>query len=144
LTQECVKYIGWSLGLIYTVVVIISTIWIETTFPGYYDQNGTFYQYVVWYYATGAKLHQTANVAWSIMLFVSCLTAIYAICKIFATNKVLSHQKPNVKINKTSMVLHSLLLVIQTSLAILFQVSNKNPKLQTFVLFGVPIIDMTV
>ena len=105
------------------MVVITVTIWQETKFPGYYDQNGTINQYLVWYFTTGVKLYLTANIAWSIMLFVSCLVAIYAICKIFATNKLLSHQNPNVKINKTSLVLHSLLLVIQTSLANLFLVS---------------------
>jgi hypothetical protein len=54
---------------------------------------------------------------WAVLTVVSTVVSLYAIVKIFEINKVLSLQ-PNFTINNRSMVIHALLLVIQSCTAV--------------------------
>ena len=107
-----IRKIGTS---VYTLSMVVIWICVMLTFPGYVN-NGSTEQYLDWYYG---PFYLITNFIWLIITFSSTVVTIFAVCKIFSIAKELQSYNENVSINKNTMILHAILLTIQSLASLL-------------------------
>ena len=121
-TIRIVNLIG---TITYTGVIVAMYIWSMCTFPGYSNID-SFYQFDVWY----SGYWQNITLAfWLVITFTSTTITIFAICKILRTSKELTKHNTNITINKRSMILHGLLLTLQSLVSVFYTLAPYIPAL---------------
>ena len=115
LTLSCISYqkikiIKWSGIIIYTSVMVVLYIWSMVTYPGYVNDD-SLDQYLKWYY--GSQYYIT-NVCLQTMSYGSTFFVLFALFKFFRTSREIEKWNTNVCFNKKSLVLHLLLLILNT------------------------------
>ena len=116
------------------------------SFPGYVDANGSPIRFFEWYDGrlyNSLVLGVTTN--YSVLALLSTCVTIYSICKIFQTTSRLSATNPNIKINKSTMILHCCLLVIQTAESLATTIPyDFSARAYLIIYTALPIVDLIV
>lgn len=138
-TVEKIKVVGWVVGLAYLAIETIGLLMKLILFPGYYDVNwknfkdSSFDTLSIWQsnFYTGLTI-------------LSSLLTIYAIFIIFLTSKLLSVNNSSINLKMRSMVLHSVLLIVQSSFTIYYAVVHKKLLQGEKAFVAEPIVDLFV
>lgn len=92
-----------------TMLLIYSII----LFPGYNDK------YEEWFYGQFIKIRLLTKSIWILINLVSTAVTVFAVIWLLQTIKTLRRTNQRIDLNKNSLILHSILLVIQSTTAIL-------------------------
>jgi hypothetical protein len=92
LSPDCVKYIGWTGGLCYAVIMITCWCILMGTFPGYSDTA----KLTEWYDNTLLPNLVLSQIIWVVFNVVSTTVTIVGISKIIRTLREIKKCNPNI------------------------------------------------
>jgi len=102
-----IKKFFCAVGAAYLIAMTVLQVWIMIAFPGWKNP-----EFIPWSSHQYIKLYVAFNSFFSAFALICAIVTIFAICKIFQTTKKLSQTNPQVKLNKTTFLIHSALLIL--------------------------------
>ncbi len=95
LSLNCVKWMGWTGGLCYALLMISCWCILMATFPGYIDLA----KLQEWYFNTFSPISQWSSIIWAVFNIVSTMLTIVGIYKIIKTMEELERNNASIKTN---------------------------------------------
>lgn len=129
------------MGALYCASLFGLYVGMLASYPGYTDPN-----FNQWEDSKYMALWGTTDALWFSLNMVSTITTVAAILKIFQNTEVLKHHNPNLKLNNTSMIVHCLMLCVQTATVLLYVLSYWTGESDLMDALGdiLPFIDLLV
>lgn len=121
-----VRQFTWIVIVAYGLAIAVIFICVMATFPGYVNDD-SIEQYNEWYFGASYKI---VNSFYLIFLFASNAVTIFAIFQICRNVKKLNKFNSNVTINMRTIIIHAVLISLQTLVALINSIDPFIPMLQ--------------
>ena len=121
MTPKVISVIGWTVGTLYLLTILVLKLWTMISFKGYLPEQ----VYEEWFYGRMDTLETGIMITWTSLLVLSLLITVYSIIIITKTAKSVSY----VKVASGPMTLHIVMLVLLTFSSLsttIYQVYNGN------------------